>query len=157
MFQEGNKEFLKRSVNNGGRPPKHIVSIRDELDEHPERIRKVLDEIYKLATTSESEKIRSVCSADYLTRLGFRAPKETNINVSGGVVIGTPEDYRRSMLLMAQDKEREAALLSDSPQTLQDGCDGPPNKEVISITNYEITEASTDATLATIPYQNETK
>ena len=155
-FEKGTEAWKLRKPGNVGRPPAFISNIKDELAAHPERIAEMIEVLHKVATGSDSDRARIAAAADYLDRIGFRTPKETNINVSGGVLIGTPEDYRRSMLLMAQDKEREAALL-DASQTLYNGQEGVVEGKVVSSIIIENEGHSTDATLATIPSQNETK
>lgn len=110
-FQPGNTLTAKRVHNNGGRPPGPITSIRQEIEEHPGRTRELLDHLYELALHSESDKVQLAASVDYLDRIGLRAPKQTDISIHGQVVLGTPEDYRRTMVLLAADRAREQALL----------------------------------------------
>jgi hypothetical protein len=116
-FKPGNKEWTKRNPDNVGRPPGVITSIRQEITENPRRIRELLDNIYKLAMTDESPKIRLMASIDYLDRVGFRAPKEEHLTVEGMVVVGGPEDYRRASMLLSIDKAEEQALLTQPVHT----------------------------------------
>jgi hypothetical protein len=142
-FQPGNKCHLLREINNGGRPPSPITAVRQELEEHPHRIRQLLDNIYNLAMNGEGEKIRLMASIDYLDRVGFRTPKEERLTVQGMVVVGGPEDYRRASMLLSIDKEQEQALLTQPVNTSLHNSDCAT---LTPIDNTPIVEAPAPAT-----------
>ncbi len=111
QFKPGCQAQALRKVHNGGRPPSQITSIRQELEDNPRRTRQLLDHLYNLALTHESGKVQLSATIDYLDRVGFRAPKESTLTISGMIAVGTPEDYRRAAMLLNRDREQEANLL----------------------------------------------
>jgi hypothetical protein len=120
-FKPGNTLNTRRKHKSGGRPPKLITNIRQDLEENPGRARDCLDKLYYLAMNG-SDRVALAAASDYLDRMGFRMPKEANVRIEGMVSIGSPEYYRRAVLLLANDKEQEkfvapVKLLPDRPES----------------------------------------
>ncbi len=113
-FQPGNTLNSRRKHHGGGRPPGIMTSIKQEMEENPNRTRDLLDKIYSLAMTCESPKVQLAACIDYLDRIGMRAPRESNLIISGTVAIGTPEDYRRAAMLLSADRQQEQLLLNSA-------------------------------------------
>ncbi len=107
-FQPGNKVWTTRSVSAGGRPPKFISSINDEIAEHPERVGLALAKLYEMGIGGDRDALEY-----YIDRVWGKPKGLTESHVS--VVIGTPEDYKRAQALMLADKTSEITLI-DSPQ-----------------------------------------
>ena len=116
-FQPGNTLNSRRKHHGGGRPPRLITVIQDEIEQHPNRVRVCLDKIYSLAVSGDNKVALAACQG-YLDRIGMRMPKQSSLTVQGMVSVGTPEDYRRAAMLLAHDKEQEQLLLN-GPFSLQ--------------------------------------
>lgn len=146
QFKPGCQAHALRKVHNGGRPPQLVKQVKDELENNPLRLRELIDEIYRLAKHGEPDKVRLAACADYLDRVGFRAPKESTLTIQGMVAIGTPEDYRRAAMLMAADKASEALMLHNGETTqipaLIDGTSQP----IIDAVVQEVQDATEQGT-----------
>jgi hypothetical protein len=143
-FVKGNQYYKMADPNNVGRPPRYITTIRQELEQHPERIQLCINKIIWYVQ-NDNGKLGLVAAVDYLDRMGARVPKQTDINVTGMIAVGTPEDYRRAAQLMALDKSKELELLNQ-PQIASHNGNCAPQSALIDKSTPTIVSVDSTAT-----------